>query len=237
MWRPPRGRLRASYRLQLVTDWAAKRDWAEREHERRLAAPAGGGAREDFRLAGIAGASWAAGLAARMHGDDEAAASLLRRAAGEYAASWKAAPPGSWGRPIAMLRCRLLAGDVAGARSAADDALAAGAEAAAGPIAGYCAALALLVLGRDEDAQPVAERIAREGLEPASVAHALAALAAGDPRRYDDARRAVLRSFEERDAFLEDLHVADTVLVLDALARERGVGVEPLASPLLPPQS
>jgi hypothetical protein len=220
-----------------VTDWAAKRDWAEREHERRLAAPAREGEREDFRLAGIAGASWAAGLAALMHGDGEAAAPLLRRAAGEYAASWEAAPPGSWGRPIAMLRCRLLAGDRAGARGDADDALAAGAEDAAGPIAGYCAALALLVLGRDEDARPVAERIAGEGLDPASVAHALAALAAGDPRGYDDARRAVLRSFEERDAFLEDLHVADTVLVLDALARERGVGVEPLASPLLPPQS
>jgi hypothetical protein len=63
-----------------VTDWAAKRDWAEREHERRLAAPAREGEREDFRLAGIAGASWAAGLAALMHGDGEAAAPLLRRA-------------------------------------------------------------------------------------------------------------------------------------------------------------
>ena len=92
-----------------MTDWAAKREWAEREHERRLAAPAGEGEREDFRLAGIAGDSWAAGLAALMQGDGGAAASLLRRAAGEYAASWEAAPPGSWGRPIAMLRCRLLA--------------------------------------------------------------------------------------------------------------------------------
>jgi hypothetical protein len=44
----------------------------------------------------------------------------------------------------------------------------------------------------------------------------------------------VLRSFEERDAFLEDTPVADTVLVLDALARERGMAVEPLASELLP---
>jgi hypothetical protein len=218
-------------------DWAAKRDWAEREHERRLAAEAGEGEREDLRLAGIAGASWAAGLAALMEGDGETAASLLRRAAGEYAASWEAAPPGSWGRPIAMLRCRLLAGHGAGAQSDADDALAAGAEDAPGPIGGYCAALALLVLGRDDDARPVTERIAGEGLDPASVAHALAALAGNDSLGYEDARRAVLRSFEERDAFLEDVRVADTVLVLDALARERGLGLEPLASPLLPPQS
>jgi hypothetical protein len=44
----------------------------------------------------------------------------------------------------------------------------------------------------------------------------------------------VLRSFERRDAFLEDTPVADTVLVLDALARERGLPTERLESPLLP---
>ena len=48
------------------------------------------------------------------------------------------------------------------------------------------------------------------------------------------ARREVLGSFEERDAFLEDMPVADTVLVLDALARERGLEVTALSSPLLP---
>ena len=53
-------------------------------------------------------------------------------------------------------------------------------------------------------------------------------------RSRQPARRAVLRSFEERDAFLEDVRVADTVLVLDALARQRGVAPEPLVSPMLP---
>ncbi len=66
------------------------------------------------------------------------------------------------------------------------------------------------------------------------MAHALAALASRDREGLDAARREVLRSFEERDAFLEDTRVADTVLVLDALARERGIAVEPLTSPLLP---
>ncbi len=71
-------------------DWAAKRDWAEGEHERRVRTPAGEGEREDFRLAGIAGASWSTGLAAAMDGDDDAAAALLRRAADEYdAKTWK----------------------------------------------------------------------------------------------------------------------------------------------------
>ncbi len=122
-----------------------------------------------------------------------------------------------------------------GARAAAEDALEAGAPEAGGPIGGYCAALALVVLGRDGDAAPVAERIAAEGLEPVAVAHALAALARADGEALADARRAVLASFEEREAFLEDVPVADTVLVLDALARERGLDVEPLASGLLPP--
>ena len=215
-------------------DWAVKRDWAVGEHARRLDTPATEGEREDLRLAGIAGASWAAGLSALMLGERDEAASLLRRAADEYATSWHAAPPGAWGRPIAMIRCRLVAADADGARRDAEAVLAAGAVEAAGPIGGYCAALALLVVGRDVDAGAVARRIADEGLEPAAVAHALVAIASRDEAAFERARRDVLRSFEERDAFLEDVRVADTVLVLDALARERGFDPSPLASPLLP---
>jgi len=215
-------------------DWEAKLTWAEAEHERRLASVAGPTEREDFRLAGLAGASWAAGLAALMLGRDDEARDLLLRAADEYDTSWRAAPPGSWGRPIAMIRCRLMASDHDGARADASAAVEAGALDAPGPIGGYCATLALLVLGRDEEAEVVAARIADEGLEPAAVAHALGALARGDGPGYEAARLAVLRSFEERDAFLEDVGVADTVLVLDALAAARGLELPPLSSPLLP---
>jgi hypothetical protein len=148
--------------------------------------------------------------------------------------SWHAAPPGSWGRPIAMIRCRLMAGDHEGARADASAAVAAGVLDAPGPIGGYCAGLALLALGRDEDAALVAARVADEGLEPASVADALGALARADGATYVGARRAVLRSFEEREAFLEDVRIADTVLVLDALAAARGLEPPPLSSPLLP---
>jgi hypothetical protein len=215
-------------------DWTAKRDWALDEHERRLATRAAEGEREDFRLAGIAGASWAAGLSARMLGEPAEASTLLRRAADEYETSWRAAPAGAWGRPIAMLRCRLIAGDRPGARRDAEAALAEGAAGATGPIGGYCAALALLVTGKDVEAGGFAGRIAEEGLEPVAVAHALAALASSDEPAFQAARREVLRSFEERDAFLEDVPVADTVLVLDALARIRGLEITPLASTLLP---
>jgi len=214
-------------------DWLAKLTWAEAEHERRLAAAAGPDEREDFRLAGIAGASWAAGLAALMLGRDDEARVRLLRAAGEYETSWRAAPAGSWGRPIAMIRCRLMADDHHGARADASAAVSAGVLDAPGPIGGYCAALALLALGRDEDAGIVAARIA-DGLEPASVADALGALARADGAAYVAARLAVLRSFEEREAFLEDVRVADTVLVLDALAAARGLEPPTLSSPLLP---
>jgi hypothetical protein len=215
-------------------DWEAKLAWAVAEHERRLASVAGPDEREDFRLAGIAGASWAAGLAALMAGRSDEARAWLLRAADEYGTSWRAAPIASWGRPIAMIRCRLIAVDREGARADATAAVDAGASAAPGPIGGYCAALALLVLGRDGDAEVVAARIADEGLEPAAVADALGALARADGSAFAASRLAVLRSFEERDAFLEDVRVADTVLVLDTLARERGLEPPRLASPLLP---
>jgi hypothetical protein len=44
----------------------------------------------------------------------------------------------------------------------------------------------------------------------------------------------VLASFVGREGDLEDVAVADTVLVLQALAARRGMAVE-LGSPLLPP--
>jgi len=46
----------------------------------------------------------------------------------------------------------------------------------------------------------------------------------------------VLESFETREEYLEDIPVADTVLILQALAARRGFAVE-LSSPLLPEKS
>ena len=49
-------------------DWEAKHAWAVAEHDRRAATPPSERERDDLRLAGIAGASWAAGLACAMLG-------------------------------------------------------------------------------------------------------------------------------------------------------------------------
>ena len=68
---------------------------------------------------------------------------------------------------------------------------------------------------------------------PASVGDALSSIAARDPRGYVGAIEAALESFETREDYLEDLPVADTVIVLQALAARSNVAAE-LSSPLLP---
>jgi hypothetical protein len=91
----------------------------------------------------------------------------------------------------------------------------------------------LLVVGRDEEAVPLARSIQGREDFPGDVGDALAAIASHDADVYDAAIRSVLGSFETRDEYLEDVAVADTVLVLQALAARRGLHVR-LSSALLP---
>jgi hypothetical protein len=81
--------------------------------------------------------------------------------------------------------------------------------------------LALLVFDRDEEAGALAGTLGDEF--PSDVADALRALAAHDAEAYSAAVASVRRSFEEREAFLEDVPVADTALALDALATRRSL--------------
>ena len=68
---------------------------------------------------------------------------------------------------------------------------------------------------------------------PSDVGDALATISAEDVVGYVEAIESVLESFETREAYLEDVPVADTVLVLQALAARRQMAAE-LESPLLP---
>jgi hypothetical protein len=95
------------------------------------------------------------------------------------------------------------------------------------------AALALLVLDRPAEARRHADEIRTRDDFPNDVGDALAFIAAQDVDGYELAVESVLESFEKRDDYLEDLPVADTVLVLQALAKRRGMAAE-LSSPLLP---
>ena len=187
------------------------------------------------QLTQLANAAWAAGLCLLMAGRTDEAAGWLRRAAVRYRESWDAgAPPDSWGRPVAAMKALLLAGD--DASRAAEWALDAGATEAGSPIGRYAATLALLVLGRDEEALLLAETLRGREDFPRDVATALAALAVHGGPCYAGAVEDLLRSFEAREEFLEDVPVADTVLVLERLAVDRGVGSGLRISERLPPQ-
>jgi hypothetical protein len=184
------------------------------------------------QLTRLGNAAWAAGLCLLMAGLCAESAEWLRRAARRYRESWAGAPPGSWGRPIGAMKALLLAGDDPSA--SATWALDAGAAEADSPIGLYAATLALLVLRRDDEARATAAGLVGRDDFPGDVAAALVALAGGDGVALAVAAEDVLRSFETREEFLEDVPVADTVLVLERLAGKRGIASRLRPSDRLP---
>ena len=218
-----------------MVDWAehARREDARyRDGEARLPDAGDQDARQR-QLTRMGNAAAGVGLARLMGGDPEEAREWFARAVDRYRESYPLAPPGSWGRPIAILKARILNGDWDGAEADAHWTLEQGAADAESPIGRYAGALALLVLGRDEEARVVADGLRTREDFPAPVGDALAFIAAEDRLGYVEAIEAVLESFETREDYLEDLPAADTVVVLQALATRRDMAAE-LSSPLLP---
>jgi hypothetical protein len=188
------------------------------------------------QLTRMGNAAGGAGLALLMSGRPDEAAEWFQRAAERYRESFAEAPPGSWGRPIGAMKALILAGDWPAAEDAARWALETGSAEAQSPIGRYAATLALLVLGRDTEARMQADALRNRDDFPHDVADALAFIAAQDFVGYAYAVESVLESFETREKYLEDLPVADTVLVLQALAARRELAAE-LSSALLPTAS
>jgi hypothetical protein len=186
------------------------------------------------QLTRLGNAAAGAGLALLMEGRTDQAREWFDRACKRYRESWQDAPPGSWGRPIAILKARILAGDWDGAESDARWTLEERAGEAESPIGRYAASLAYGTLRRWDDMRVTADALRTDERFPADVADALAFVASPDPVAYADAVGSVLESFETRDAYLEDLPIADTVLVLQALAERSGLGPVELESALLP---
>jgi hypothetical protein len=218
-----------------VVDWAehARREDARyRDGEARLPDAEDQDARQR-QLTRMGNAAAGVGLARLMAGDTEEAREWFARAVDRYRESYPLAPSGSWGRPIAILKARVLSGDWDGAETDARWTLELGACDAESPIGRYAGALAMLVLGRDEEARVLADGLRTRGEFPAPVADSLAFIAAEDPVAYVEAIEAVLESFETREGYLEDLPAADTVVVLQALAARRDMAAQ-LSSPLLP---
>jgi hypothetical protein len=183
------------------------------------------------QLTRIGNAAWGAALCLLMQG--AGAREWLARAAQRWWESYAGAPPGSWGRPIGVIKACVLAGDWAAAEDAARWTLAEGAGEADSPIGRYAAALACLVLGDREHARIHADELRIRDDFPRDVGDALAMIAAEDVVGYTEAVESVLESFETREAYLEDVPVADTVMVLQALAARRNMAAD-LTSQLLP---
>lgn len=213
-------------------------DWeghAEREEDRyrdglaRMPEDPDGRQKQLVRVAMAAGG---AGLARLMQGRRAESIGWLVRSAERYRESYEGAPPGSWGRLIGALKSRILAGDWEGARDDARWALEQRPQESDSPIGTYAAVLALLTLAEDEEAAALAPALQREGF-PEAVSDAVVSLSAHDRAAYADAVARVLESFETREAYLEDIPVADTVLVLEGLAERRALA-QRLTSRLLP---
>jgi hypothetical protein len=213
--------------------WEERASRARERYDDGVARLPDDGDERQRQLTRMGNAAWAAGLSYLMLDRGADAVEWLGLAADRYRESWPTAPAGSWGRPIGAMKSRLLAGDAERAREEARWALEAGAAESESPIGRYAATLAALVNGEDARAGELAAGIRDRDDFPRPVADALTAVAAADGDRYEDAIRTLLADFESRSDFLEDVPVADTVLVLQALAAERGIVVA-LGSPVLP---
>ena len=206
-------------------------DWIPFARERQSRFAEQHGELDERSLVRKGNAAYAAGLALLMAGDPDAP-EWFGHAAATWRRSWQGGE--SWGRPIGAIKASLLAGDEVAAEQYARWALEAGAESSESPIGRYAAALALLVLARWADARHVAESLRERDDFPHDVADALAYIAAHDVVGYVEAVESVVESFETRTEYLEDARVSDTALVLDALARRRGIEVDLPDSDVLP---
>jgi hypothetical protein len=216
-----------------VTDWDDHFQRASGRYEdgaSRLADDPDGRQKQLTRMGNAAAA---AGLSLLMAGREQEAAEWLDRAAESYRRSWDGAPPESWGRPIGAIKARILAGDWEGAAEDARWALDVGAGESESYIGRYAAALAASVLGDWVAARLHADYARTHEDFPNEVADALAFVAVENVVAYVEAIEDVLESFETRTEYLEDVPVADTVIVLQALAARRNMQAD-LTSDLLP---
>jgi hypothetical protein len=95
------------------------------------------------------------------------------------------------------------------------------------PTSCYALAVAALVLGDDALAADAAATMAGGGDAFARAAAALGAIAARDRDAYAAAVHAIVRDFEGREAHLTGVPVADTAMLMEALAAPRGMAARP----------
>ncbi len=168
---------------------------------------------------------------AALAGELDASRAAFRAAAVAYRASWECASPKSFGRLVGMQKAAILAGDGAEEAEYVERALA-DAEASS-PTAAYAQAIAALRLGHDARAVECAALMMDASPAFARAATAITALAVGDASAYRAAVSEIVDDFAGRDAHLTGVPIADTALMLEALAGARGLAAG-LAGPLMP---
>ena len=166
-----------------------------------------------------------------IDGDVEAARTEFREVSELYRQSWQAAHARAYGRLVGMLKAAVLAGGGAEAAAYAHAALVDADPASA--TANYARAIAALIVGDDEDAQARARAMGTGGQAFARTGAAISALAARDDASYVNALAAIVGDFERRSEHLTGLAIADTALMLEALADRRGMAAA-IESPVLP---
>ena len=175
--------------------------------------------RRERQLVRMAMAATSVGLAREMQDLD--GSEWFHRSAAAYRESFAG---DNWGRVVGAVKAGILAGDARRRRRV-------GARAAP---RGRPRPRATERRWRgSRSARTTCRPLASDPEFPGDVAAALDALAARDAAAYRAAAASVLASFESRQEFLDDLPVADTVLVLELLAaaaRDRGRTFAPRCS-------
>jgi len=171
--------------------------------------------------------------AALLGGDAAAARAAYARAAAAYRASWALAPPKSYGRLVGLLKASVLGSDAPAAADEVRAALRDDPDAGGSPVAAYVLAVAALIVGDDAAVPALADVMVPRGGAFERTAGAMRALAAGDGDAYAAAVAAIEADFAARDEHLTGVAIADTAVMLELIARERGLAAG-LGSPLVP---
>jgi hypothetical protein len=171
--------------------------------------------------------------AALLAGDRETARRTYAEAVEGYRASWALAPPKSYGRLVGLLKAAIIGGAAGPAADEVRAALREDPDADGSPVAAYVRAVAAVVAGDDDAVPALAATMETRGEAFERTAAALRALAAGDGDAYAGALAAIEADFAGRDEHLTGVAIADTAVMLELLAAERGLAVRP-DSPLVP---
>ncbi len=170
---------------------------------------------------------------AALAGEGDRARVAFRAAAELYRASWDAAPPGSYGRLVGMLKSALLAGDGYEEECAEYARAALGTGDPGSVTAAYAQALAAMILHDDESGCEWALQMRGGSDAFCRTADALVALADRDAAAFSHALEAIVADFAARSEHLTGVAIADTALMLERLAARCGLSAS-VTSPLLP---